>query len=287
MQLLDPQLVAFMAIVEQRTVHAAAESLHITQTAVTQRLKNLEQKLGVSLFIRSRRGMSLTTEGEALLRYCQSAQILAGETIAQITGAGIKNTVQIAVGGPTSVMQSRVLPAAKRLITSYPSVLMEMVYCDDDETVQLLKTGKTELSILPKEQVAKEMQSKSLIPENYVLVGSKKWKGRKLIDIIKNERIIDFSPADNMTFTYLKYFDLFSQAQHGRHFVNHPEAIANLISAGNGYSVLEKSFIEPLVKKGDLILLNRGKVYANEISLAWYKRPQLPNYLQALINNIL
>ena len=62
MILLDPQLHAFEAIVKTGTVHAAAKLLHLTQTAVTQRLRMLEQKMKTTLFIRSRRGMQLTTE---------------------------------------------------------------------------------------------------------------------------------------------------------------------------------------------------------------------------------
>ncbi len=277
MQLLDSQLIAFMAIVEQQTVHAAAESLHITQTAVTRRLKNLEQKLGVSLFIRSRRGMALTTEGEALWRYCQSTQVLAGETLAQITGTGINSSVRIALAGPSSIMESRILPAINELVTLYPQVLLEMIYRDDEEIVPLLKTGTVQFAILPEEQIAKEMQSKMLTPEIYVLVASKKWKGRRLNDILKNERIVD------MTFNYLKHFSLFEKIQHERHFVNHPEAIVKMISTEKGYSVLEKVFVEPFLRKGDLILLNKGKSYANQIGLAWYDRPHMPNYLQDLI----
>lgn len=144
-----------------------------------------------------------------------------------------------------------------------------------------------QFAILPKEQIAKEMKTKILIPENYVLVASKKWKDRDLIDILKNEYIIDFSPVDNMTFAYLKYFSLFEQAQHERHFVNNPEAIAKLIDAGKGYSVLEQVFVAPFLEKGDLILLNQGKSYANLIALAWYDRPHMPNYLQNLIDIIL
>jgi len=43
MILLDPQLIAFEAIVKEGTVHAAADTLYLTQTAVTQRIHLLEE----------------------------------------------------------------------------------------------------------------------------------------------------------------------------------------------------------------------------------------------------
>src|SRR4051794_40835794 len=109
MSLLSPQLEAFMQIAKYKTVHAAADALYITQTAVTQRLRALESKLATTLFIRTRRGMMLTPEGEALLRYCFAAQALEGEALAKITGAAQQTEIRLVLSGPTSIMHSRII----------------------------------------------------------------------------------------------------------------------------------------------------------------------------------
>ena len=64
--LLSAHLEAFMAVAKHNTVHAGARAIHISQTAMTQRIHALEQKLKTTLFIRSRHGMQLTSEGEKL-----------------------------------------------------------------------------------------------------------------------------------------------------------------------------------------------------------------------------
>ncbi|PJB09950.1 MAG: LysR family transcriptional regulator, partial [Gammaproteobacteria bacterium CG_4_9_14_3_um_filter_38_9] len=84
MSLLSPNLIAFMAIVKHKTVHGAADAIHLTQTAVTQRIRSLEKQLKTTLFVRTRRGMVLTQEGEALWRYCMAAKSLEGEALARI-----------------------------------------------------------------------------------------------------------------------------------------------------------------------------------------------------------
>lgn len=287
MSLLDPQLQAFIQVAKTGTVHAAAEELCITQTATTQRLKNLEQKLNVSLFIRSRRGMLLTPEGEALLRYCQNVQALEGETLSQIQGVGKTKNVKVAITGPTSVLQARVLPVINTVMQQFPKILFEVLYRDSDEPIELLKKGKAHFAILPVEQVSKEMQCKTLRPEQYVLLSCKKWKSRKLAQILQQENIIDFEVNDKMTYAYLNHFNLFKHANNERHFANHPEAIAQLIANGRGYSVLEKSFAEPWIKSGKLIALNKSQYFKREICLAWYDRPTMPNYMQDIINLIL
>lgn len=286
MSLLDPQLQAFMQIAQLGTVHAAAESLCLTQTAITQRLKGLEQKLDVNLFTRSRRGMLLTSEGEALLRYCNTVHALEGETLAQIKGAGVTKNVRLTIAGPTSILQSRVLPVVNQMMQKYPQLLFELLYRDGDEPLHLLKNGQAQVAILPDESIGKELAKKALMPEENILVASTKWKDRKLTDILQTETIIDFETDDNMTFSYLKHFGLLKHIKHDRHFADHPEAIAELIKAGRGYGVLERSFVEPLLKSKKLIPLNKGKPYQRSIGVAWYPRPQNMSYLEDVVEAI-
>jgi LysR family transcriptional regulator, chromosome initiation inhibitor len=286
MSLLSPQLQAFIAICENKTVHAAADRLHLTQTAVTQRIRVLENQLKVSLFTRTRRGMIPTPEAEALLRYCNASQFLEGEALAQIKGTDVKSSIQITITGPTSLMQSRIIPQCLPVMKAHSQLLMHFDFYDENHGEDKLRSGKSQFVIIRPESVAKEMKNKKLKPEKYILVAPAAWKDRTLEDIIQNEHIIDFNPSDSLTFNYLKYFGLAKHAQHGRHFANHPESIAGLIAKGNGYSLLTKEFSQPYINKGELIALNQDKIYKSSFSLAWYDRPNPPEYFQALIKAI-
>lgn len=286
MSLLSPSLQAFVTIAKVGTVHGAAERLSLTQTAVTQRLKGLEQQLNVALFTRSRRGMTLTSEGEALLRYCQAALSLEGETLAHLQQGGMDSTVQVSLTGPTSYMEARVIPQCQRLLTLFPNLLLEFLVKDDDDRLQALRTGRVQFAVIQEQDWVKELQSKKLKPESYVLVASSAWAGRRLKDIVANEKIIDFSQQDQMTFNYLQHYQLLEWANHKRHFINHTDMLTKLVVAGCGYTVLAKEFAEPYLKRSELILLNQGRPYQHQLRLAWYERPQLPAYLKALIDLI-
>ena len=130
------------------------------------------------------------------------------------------------------------------------------------------------------------MAYKMLIPEKYVLVCSSQWKGRKLSDIIRRERIVDFTSQDQLTFQYLKHYKLFDTARHERHFVNRTESLAMMLMEGYGYSLLTIEFSEPYIKQKKLIVLNEGKTYKNTMALVWYERPEPPDYFQAIIDAI-
>lgn len=287
MSLLSPQLHAFLAIVKHKTVHGAATSIHLTQTAVTQRIRALEDKLHTSLFIRSRRGMMLTSEGEALLRYCQSVQEIEGEALAKIKGAATETEIHLCITGATSIMRSRIIPQCFPVMKKFPYLLLQFDINDLENRAKSLRLGESQLAIIQQHDVTREMQRKILKPERYVLVCAKQWQKRKLNEIIKTERIIDYDPTDQLTYHYLKHFKLLDHAKHERYFVNRTESLAMMIAAGFGYGLLTMEFSKPYLDSKELVLLNNGKIYQNDIALVWYERPAAPKYFSALINAII
>jgi DNA-binding transcriptional LysR family regulator len=286
MSLLSPQLQAFIAIAKYKTVHAAANTLHITQTAATQRIRGLEANLGTTLFIRTRRGMQLTPEGEALLRYCHAATELEGEALAKIKGAGTETDIRVCITGPSSIMRSRIIPQCFLVMKQFPHLLIQFDISDLENRVRLLRSGDSQLAVIGEEDVTPEMEHKILHPERYLLVCSSRWKDRRLNEIIQEEHIVDYDPSDQMTFQYLKQYHLIEKANHERHFANRTDALAMMLIAGYGYGVLTEEFAKPYIDKKELIVLNEGKMYENVLALAWYVRHEPPAYFSALINTI-
>lgn len=286
MSLLDPRLQAFVSIVRNHTVHGAAKELKLTQTGVTQRIRALESQLGVTLFTRSRRGMMLTQEGEALNRYCMGAGDLEGLALNQILGAGRSSAIRVNISGPTSIMTSRIVPSCISLYEKFPALFLNFEMNDSETRVSQLRQGLAHLVIIPPEQVANEMDSKMLKADQYVLVGSPKWKNRKIAEIVKNERMIDFYESDQTTFKYLKKFSLFQDSIHDRLFANNNDAIVRLFSAGVGYGTLTLEVALPHVERGEIIVLNSRMTLEDSQALAWYPRPKVPAYFKAVIDSI-
>ncbi len=286
MNLMSPQLQAFIAVVEKKTVHAAADVLCLTQTATTQRIRGLETQLKTTLFIRSRRGMELTREGEALLRYCQAVKILEGETVANIVGSGVTTEVEIRIAGPSSIMRSRIIPALLDFPIKFPNVLLHFIFNDVENLQQQLKSGECDFAIMPITNVAQEMSSKALKSERYKLVCSAKWQGRSLKEILQQERIIDFNPSDQMTLNYLQHFNLLPAAQKSRHFVNNIDSMADLVEAGIGYTTLTEELASTHINTKKMIVLNNNKAYEYHPILAWYPRAEMPSYFADLVKRI-
>jgi LysR family transcriptional regulator (chromosome initiation inhibitor) len=283
MRLLGPQFEAFLAVVKNKTVHGAADDIHLTQTGITQRIRTLEKRLSTSLFVRSRRGMLLTKEGEALLRYCQQVEQLEGEALSSITGTGTEKIVSIGITGPTTMIHSRITPPCIKVAKKYPNLLLKFDINDNENCVNSLRKGDNQLAIIEHGYLSDEMEHKILRPELYVLVASANWKKRRLQEVIKNERIIDFDERDKMSFNYLKQFHLFDDANKDRHFANETSTLALMITNELGYSVLPLEFAKPYINNRHLIVLNAGKTYSYSQALAWFPRHQQPKYFSALI----
>jgi LysR family transcriptional regulator (chromosome initiation inhibitor) len=283
MILLNQGLHAFLAVVEFGTVHAAADHLGLTQTAVTQRLKGLEGDLKLTLFLRSRRGMAMTDDGSALLQYCRAAQELEGIFQSRVSGQS-KGNVSLTLVGPTSALSTRVVDNCTHLYGKYPHLKLNFKTDGHSNRVDLVRRGLADLAIVAPEDVPNEMDSKGLKPDRYLLVACGDWRGRRLQEILESERIIDFYENDETTKRYLKQFG--HQVKRERLFVNENEALIRMFARGIGYGTLTESVARPHLERGTLIALNKGQAMEDPLALVWYARTQKPDYFADIIRSI-
>ncbi len=68
--------------------------------------------------------------------------------------------------------------------------------------------------------------------------------------------------------------------------MNNPDALADLVTAGLGYTVLPEDFAQPRLAAGSLVDLCPGRWLDQEIALAWYPRHEMPTYFRRLIDAI-
>jgi len=286
MSLLLPDLEAFIAVVKHSTVHAAAKQIGLTQTGVTQRIRSLEKKIGVSLFTRSRKGMIMTPEGKNLLRYCQRVQDIEGETFSLINGLGKEHVIQVNIAGSSSIMRSRIIPSTMEVLSTYKDIIFDYYITDIESPLRNLKSGEVDFAVMPMLEVVNELDSKVIEPEIYVMVAPYAWRNRELKDILKNERFVDFNMNDKFTLEYLKKYRLDNFARKEGHYVNNTDALVSIIKNEKGYSVLSKRFVEPYIKRKELADINDGKEARIGFALAWYPRHEMPKYFKEIIKAI-
>ena len=128
------QLRTLQAVVEHGTLDAAAASLHVTPSAVSQRLRALETAAGRVLLVRSR-PVRATEAGEAVLRLARQVELLAADTARELGDAG-PATLGLAVNADS--LATWFLPAIAPLAGD---VAVQLHREDEANTARLLRAG--------------------------------------------------------------------------------------------------------------------------------------------------
>lgn len=195
MSLSSLYLDAFQAVSQEGSFSAAAKSIGLTQSALSQRVLNLELEIGTTLFIRESSGIRLTETGEKLLRYCQSKQLLEAEFMQSLLPGQDKDlSGLLRVGGFSTLNRSILVPLFGLWLQEHPRVQLELLQAELRELPERLISGKVDLVFLSRPMEKRGVESLLLGFEENVLVQSTK-KFRKDI-------FLDHDPEDMTTFDF-------------------------------------------------------------------------------------
>jgi DNA-binding transcriptional LysR family regulator len=115
----------FVAIAETGNFSTAAEAVHRTPSAVSMQIKKLEEQLGVILFLRDARSVSLTEHGEMLLSYARNMLALSNEAVSRFIMPELSGVVRL--GAPDDIGE-RLLPSIlKSFSQTYPGIMVDVV----------------------------------------------------------------------------------------------------------------------------------------------------------------
>jgi len=130
------QLAAFAAVIEHGSFDAAAARLHVTPSAISQRIKALEQRVGQVLVVREK-PCRPTSAGIPLLRLAAQTALLESEALAETSGDGLGERTRIAIAVNADSM-STWFTATLGLL---PDVLFDVRIEDQDHSARLLREG--------------------------------------------------------------------------------------------------------------------------------------------------
>lgn len=145
-------LQAFIAVARHESFSQAAETLHLTQPAVTKRIQTLEEQLGTSLFDRVGRRVTLTEAGRALLPRARQwlhdlddMRRLVSDFSAPATG---QLTGTLTVGTSHHIGLHRLPPALRAFSTTHPQVRLDIRFIDSEQAYEAVLSGELELGIV-------------------------------------------------------------------------------------------------------------------------------------------
>ncbi len=165
------QLEYFVRIVSLGGFNKAAAQLHIAQSALSRKIQLLEHELGVSLLVRGRQGVQLTSAGELLFRrsetLLQDFQRVRDEVLAESD----EPRGELSIGLPPSLTEMVTLPLLRRFRSDYPAVRLKTAVGVSVQLRYLLVTRKVDLAVYGITEPDDAMETQPLFRDEIFLVG--------------------------------------------------------------------------------------------------------------------
>jgi DNA-binding transcriptional LysR family regulator len=179
----------FVCLADELHFGRAAERLGMSQAPLSQQIKLLEDRLGVSLFHRTTRRTQLTKAGETLLQHAGDLLENLDRAVAHTRASAGDSAGRITVGGVHIAMSHVIPPIMAEFRKTNPAVIIEVAPLGTAEQLRRLERGEIDVAFVRPSERAAFMQMETLTNEGFVAVLP---KGHKLAE--KTElRLTDFA----------------------------------------------------------------------------------------------
>lgn len=259
-------LEAFLSVAQTGSFTKAADRLHITQSALSQRILNLESELQTTLLIRDRAGLRMTPTGESLLRFCHAQQALEQEFLQGLAPQkGSELTGVYRIGGFSSITRSVLLPACAKILRENP-ILISFMTRELQDLPNLLKKSEVDLIVLDQRLSREGIETVFLGFEENLLVRSTKYSQNL-------DWYLDHDQNDVTTQQYLQKFGM-KRKTLKRRFLDDVYGLVDGVKLGFGIAVLPRHLIE---KEKDLEIMSPDQIlkipaWAHYLSQPFYTR---------------
>ncbi len=136
----------FKEVAEVGNITAAAQALYISQSAVSQSIKQLENDLQTRLFSRNSRGVTLTAEGRMLYEYVRSAMGLLETGEAKLSQTRELQMGQLIIGASDTVTSQFLLPYLDSFHREHPAIHIQIISGRSHKVLGLLRSGKVDIA---------------------------------------------------------------------------------------------------------------------------------------------
>lgn len=137
----------FYVVAKYKHMTKASEELHVSQPAISQAIKKLEEELGGVLFVRSNKGMELTQEGEMFYSYVSGALKLLNDAENEFGSFKKLTKGEIKIGCSASLTKLVLVQALKLFHQDYPGIKINVVNELTSNLISDLKLGKLDFVI--------------------------------------------------------------------------------------------------------------------------------------------
>lgn len=237
MKLNTDRLNAFYQVALDKSFCKAADTLCITQSALSQRVLKIEQEVGSKLLIRGNDGIGLTEQGKLLFEYACEQQVREQYVLNNISGrSAIANGIA-RIGAFSSVMRSVIMPSLIPLINSSHQLKVEFYSKELRELLPLLMSGEVDFIVTDDELEDPLFESIVLGAETLVHI-----RNKKFLHQVTPPCFLDHDAHDMTTFNFFSTQG-HSNFEFDRNFYDDVYGILDGVRLGFGEAIISQHMI--------------------------------------------
>ncbi|WP_406367296.1 LysR family transcriptional regulator ArgP [Streptomyces sp. NBC_00645] len=267
------QVRTLLAVVDEGTFDAAAAALHVTPSAVSQRVKSLEQRTGRVLLVRTK-PVRPTESGEIVVRFARRLARLERDAHAELGMSGSGEPTRLSIAVNADSLATWFLPALTR-VPEELRLCFELRREDEDHTAALLREGAVMAAVTSSPDPVAGCSVRALGRMRYLPVASpdcaERWLGTStgtpLRDVIGSAPVVAFDRNDDFQDDFVRALAGGPGASALRHFVPTSEGFVDAVVAGMGWGMMPEVQAEPLLRAGRLVRLLPGR--SVDVPLFW------------------
>lgn len=279
MEFIDLKAISLLKVAEYENFTKAAKELCISQPAISNHIKAVEEELGFKIFERGTSGIHLTEKGAIVIKYISQMNSIA-ESLKQALASDKLSATALRVGITHTVESSLVVDAiAKYLNKSTPGVSIRITSGTSKSLYKQLKNGEIDFIIMEGSYNDPDLNNVMLGTDSLVLVTSPSnhlaSKNTVTLDEMEEENLIMRLPDSNTMKTFANALKERSKSLSDFNIILEIDNIAtikDLIRRDFGVSILAKSVCLDEVRKGKLAILNIENIsMVREMNLVYPK----------------
>ncbi|MFV0344145.1 MAG: LysR family transcriptional regulator [Anaerocolumna sp.] len=259
----------FNSVAATGNISRSAKELYISQPAISKGILRLEENIGVTLFIRSSRGVKLTEEGKLLYEYTKSAFDTLKQGELNIKNNLLLGIGHIRIGVSTTLCKYLLLPYLKPFVEKYPHIKITIECQSTFETLELLEQNKIDVGLIGRPLNLKNLDFYKIMDIEDIFVTSTKYLNNLELrecsvksntplmtaEIFRTANIM-LLDEKNMTRIFIEdYFTKNLITTNQILQVNNMDLLIEFAKIGLGISCVIKEFVEKELESGILFQL--------------------------------
>jgi DNA-binding transcriptional LysR family regulator len=289
---LKVHLDAFVAAADDNSFSSAARKLGLTPAAVSKSVARLEAGLGVRLFQRSTRSLSLTGEGERLYRQVRLPWNEIGDALAELRQDAGKPAGTLKVAMAPAVGRVYIVPLLEEFLRLYPEVVPDIHF--DNRQVDLIAEG-FDVAIGGGIELTEGLIARELAQVKSRLVAAPSYLARSPApaqpeELARHRGLLRRSTISGRLMPWTLRSEAGREVVAGARPVavmDDPEAIARAAATGMGVALLPMPHVLPLLESGELVrVLPDWHADPRQLSIYYSSRKLLPAKVRVFVDHV-